>query len=64
MEKNPNKLNYLMFLTSPRIFSLHISNNSRSDYIFKLTPSKLCYSHGLEHYFLQYDDMMQLTNVF
>jgi len=62
-EHGQEKINWLCYLATPRILYMQLENKQIIPFIFKLIPSKLCHSHMIEHYVLQWSETQSLSPV-
>jgi hypothetical protein len=62
-EHHQEKINWLLYLATPRILFMVLRNGQNMPFIFKLIPSKLCHSHMIEHYILQWSEISTLFPV-
>jgi len=62
-EQGQEKINWLCYLATPKILFMLLDNHQTMAFIFKLIPSRLCHSHMIEHYVLQWSDIQTLNPV-
>ena len=60
--KNYEKIDYLNFLSTPRIMFLINDLNERIPYIFYLSPSPSCHNNGVERYSFKWSNINNLSD--
>ena len=55
-ENSEEKLKWLTYLITPRVLKMK-HDNSTVPFIFKLVPTNLCYTVGIEHYVLEFEKL-------
>lgn len=53
-ENSDEKLKWLSNLITPRVMTMRYDKDI-VPFIFKLVPTNLCFTHGLEHYVLEFE---------
>ena len=61
-ENSEEKLKWLTSMITPRVM---IMRNEKGDqpFIFKLVPTDLCFTYGLEHYILEFQHLSDKKEV-
>lgn len=61
-ENSEEKMKWLTNLITPRVMSMKHSDKT-IPFIFKLVPTDFCFTYGLEHYILEFENLSDKKEV-
>jgi hypothetical protein len=62
-EDTNEKLSLICHLSSPKLMHMNLGTQHKVPFIFRIVPSKLCYTHGVEHYLFQWSETNSMSPV-